>query len=48
MNVAIEALNLANEASSITPPKAVRGPASVILVMVRVSFLLVFYRSIID
>jgi len=42
LNAAIEALNLAKEFSSITPAKAVFGSVSVILVMIRVSFLLVF------
>jgi len=40
LNVAIEALNLAKEISSITPAKAVFGSVSFILVMIRVSFLL--------
>ena len=42
LNVAIETLNLAKEASSITPAKAVFGSVSVILVMIRVSSLLCF------
>jgi hypothetical protein len=42
LNAAIEALNLAKELSSITPAKAVFGSVSVILAMIRVSFLLVF------
>ena len=41
LNVAIEAMNLAKEASSITPAKAVFGSVSVVLTMTRVSFLLV-------
>ena len=36
MNVAIEALNLAKEISSVTPAKAVFGTASVLLVTIRV------------
>ena len=43
LNVAIEALNLAKEVSSITPAKAVFGTVSVVLTMIKVSFLLVFY-----
>ena len=42
LNIAIEALNLAKEVSSITPAKAVFGTVSVILTMIKVSFLLVF------
>ena len=42
LNAAIEALNLAKEVSSIAPAKAVFGSVSVILAMIRVSFLLVF------
>ena len=41
LNAAIETLNLAKEISSITPAKAVFGSVSVILAMIRVSFLLV-------
>ena len=41
LNAAIETLNLAKEISSITPAKAVFGSVSVILVIIRVSFLLV-------
>jgi len=40
LNVAIETLNLAKEVASITPAKAVFGSVSVILAMIRVSFLL--------
>jgi len=40
LNVAIEALNLAKEVSSITPAKAVFGSVSAILTMIRVRFLL--------
>jgi len=40
LNAAVEALNLAKEVSSITPAKAVFGTVSVILRMIRVSFLL--------
>jgi hypothetical protein len=41
LNVAIEALNLAKEISSITPAKAVFGSVSVLLVMIKVSCLIV-------
>lgn len=37
--VAVEGLNLAKEIASITPAKAVFGSVSVLLVMIRVSFL---------
>ena len=36
LNVAIEVLNLAKEASSITPAKVVFGSVSVLLAMIRV------------
>ena len=39
LNVAIGALNLAEEVSTITPAKAVFNSASVLLNMIRVSFL---------
>jgi len=39
LNVAIDALNLAKEVSSIAPAKAVFGTVSVLLTMIRVSFL---------
>jgi len=39
LNIAIEAMNLAKEISSITPAKAVFGSVSVLLAMVRVCFL---------
>ena len=42
LNAVIEGLNLAKELSSITPAKAVFGSVSVLLTMIRVSFLL-FY-----
>ena len=42
LNVAIEALDLAKELSSITPARAVFGSVSVILVMIRVGFFLAF------
>ena len=45
LNVAIEAINLAKEISSITPAKAVFGSVSVILMMIRVGFLLVCARK---
>ena len=41
LNVLIEALNLAKEASSITPAKAVLGSASILLAMIRVSLILI-------
>jgi len=40
LNVAIDGLNLAKEASSITPAKAIFSSVSVLLTMIRVSFLL--------
>jgi len=40
LNAAIEALNLAKEVSGVMPAKAVFGSVSVILTMIRVSFLL--------
>jgi len=39
LNVAIEAMNLAKEISSVTPAKAVFGSVSVLLTMIRVRFL---------
>jgi len=48
LNTVIEALNLAKEVSSIAPAKAVFGSVSVILVIIRVSFLPVFCWSIVD
>ena len=39
LNIAIEAMNLTKEVSSITPAKAVFGSVSVLLTMVRVCFL---------
>ena len=36
LNVAIEAMNLAKEVSSVTPAKAVFGSVSVLLTMIRV------------
>jgi hypothetical protein len=41
LNVAIEAMNLAKEVSSMTPAKAIFGSVSVILAMIRVGPLLV-------
>jgi len=38
LNIAIEAMNLAKEVSSITPAKAVFGSVSILLTMVRVRF----------
>jgi len=40
LNVAIEAMNLAKEISSITPAKAVFGSVSALLTMIRVRSLL--------
>ena len=40
LNVAIEALNLAKEAASVTPAKAVFGSVSILLTMIKVRFLL--------
>ena len=40
LNVDIEGLNIAQNLSSITPAKAVFGTVSVVLIMIRVSFLL--------
>jgi hypothetical protein len=39
LNVAIEAMNLAKEIASITPAKAVFGSVSVVLAMIKVTFL---------
>ena len=39
LNIAIEAMNLAKEVSSITPVKAVFGSVSILLIMIRVRFL---------
>ena len=47
LDVAIEALNLAKEVSSVTPAKAVFGSVSVILTMIKVNFLLVVCCSIV-
>jgi hypothetical protein len=44
LNVAIEAMNLAKEASSATPANAVFGSVSVILTTIRVCFLLVRFN----
>ena len=38
LNVAIEAMNLAKEVSSVTPAKAVFGTVSILLTMIRVRF----------
>ena len=40
LNAAIDAVNLAKEASSITPAKAAFGAAGVLLTMIKVRFLL--------
>ena len=39
LNLAIEAMNLAKEVSSMTPAKAVFGSVSILLTMIRVRFL---------
>ena len=36
LNIAIEAMNLAKEASSVTPAKAVFGVVSILLTMIKV------------
>ena len=48
LNVAIEAMNLAKEISSMTPAKAVFGSVSVVLAMIRVSFLLARFYQLLD
>ena len=40
LSMAIEAMNLAKEVSSITPAKAVFGSVSILLTMVKVRFLI--------
>jgi hypothetical protein len=40
LNMAIEAMNLAKEISSVTPAKAVFGSVSALLIMIRVRFFL--------
>ena len=40
LNMAIDGLNLAKEVASVTPAKAVFGSVSILLTMIRVSFLL--------
>ena len=40
LNMAIDALNLAKELSSVTPAKAVFGSVGVLLTMIKVHFLL--------
>ena len=40
LNLAIDALSLAKEISSVTPAKAVFGSVSILLAMIRASFLL--------
>ena len=47
LNMAIEALNLTENASAIAPARAVFDSVSVILSTIRVSFLLVFCRPIV-
>ena len=48
LNTAIQALNLAKDASSIAPAKIVFGSVSITLSTIRVSFLLVFCCLIVD
>ena len=48
LDLAIEALNLAKEVSSVTPAKAVFGSVSVILMMIKVSLILALCRSLVD
>jgi len=43
LNIAIEAMNLAKEASSVTPAKAVFGVVGVLLTMIKVR--LIFYTG---
>jgi len=43
LNLAIDALNLAGGIVDIIPAKAVFGPVSVLLVMIRVGFPLIYY-----
>jgi len=45
LNVAIEAMNLAKEVSSITPAKAVFGSVSILLTMIRVRSLLFYDQT---
>ena len=45
LRVAIEAMNLAKEVSSITPTKAVFGPVSALLTILRVRFLRYYDHS---
>ena len=45
LNVAIEAMNLAKEVSSITPAKAVFGSVSVLLTMIKVGSPLFYSRA---
>lgn len=47
LNVAIDAINLAKEVSSITPAKAIFGTVSVLLAMIRVHFFL-FHHEILQ
>ena len=44
LNVAIEAMNLAKEVSSVTPAKAVFGSVSALLTMIRVHSFLSYDR----
>jgi len=48
LNTAIQTLNLAKDASAIAPAKTVFGSVSVILSTIRVGFLLVSCRPIVD
>jgi len=46
LNIAIEAMNLAKEVSSITPAKVVFGSVSILLTMVRVRFPLFYHWAL--
>jgi len=48
LNAAVQAVNLAKELSSVTPAKAVFGTVSVILTMIKVSFLTVCVERLRD
>ena len=45
LNIAIEALNLAKEAASVTPAKAVFGSVSILLTMIKVRLFLSYDRT---
>jgi len=46
LNIAIEAMNLAKEVSSVTPAKAVFGSVSILLTMVMVRFVVSYTRML--